>query len=70
MKKRIFALQKYVKRKKKIAFSLAFVCSCFTEMSYFLKFLAKKNVGKQHLSANAYSFVSMKFPYKIAGCKD
>ena len=69
MKKRIFVLQKFVKRAEKIIFSLVSVCFHFTEISYFLNFLSNKNVRKQHLSANAYFCVNMKFSYTIADVK-
>ena len=70
MKKRIFVLRKFVKRAEKIIFSLVFVCFGFTEISYFLRFPSNENVRKQHLSANAYSCVNMKFSYTIAVRKD
>ena len=59
-----------MKRAEKIKFSLVFVCSRFTEISYFLSFPSNENVRKQHLSANAYFCVNMKFSYRIAGRKD
>ena len=70
MKIKIFVLQKFVKRAKKIIFSLVFACFRFTEISYFLNFPSNENVRKQHLSANAYSCVNMKFSYTIAVRKD
>ena len=70
MKIRIFVLRKFVKRTQKIIFSLVFVCFRFTEISYFLNFPSNENVRKQHLSANAYSCVNMKFSYTIAVHKD
>ena len=70
MKKRIFVLQKFVKKSEKIIFSLVFVCFGFTEISYFLSFPSNENVRKQDLSANAYFCVNMKFLYMIAGRKD
>ena len=70
MKKRIFFLRKFVKRVEKIIFSLVFVCFRFTEMSYFLNVPLNENVRKQHLSANTYLCVNMKFSYTIAGRKD
>ena len=70
MKIRIFVLRKFVKRTEKIIFSLVFVCFRFTEISYFLNFPSNENVRKQHLSANAYSCVNMKFSYSIAVRKD
>ena len=70
MKIRIFVLQKFVKRTEKIIFTLVFVCFSFTEISYFLNFPSNENVRKQHLSANAYSCVNMKFSYTIAVRKD
>ena len=69
MKIRIFVLRKFVKRTEKIIFSLVFTCFRFAEM-YFLNFPSKENVRKQHLSANAYSCVNMKFLYTIAVRKD
>ena len=63
MKKRIFVLRKFVKRAGNIIFSLVFVCSRFTEISYFLSFPSNENVWKQHLSGNAYFCVNMKFSY-------
>ena len=51
-------------------FSLVFVCFRFTEISYFLSFPSNKNVRKQHLSANAFFCVNMKFLYMIIGRKD
>ena len=69
MKKKIFVLRKFVKRTEKIIFSLVFVCFRFTEI-YFLNFPSNENVRKQHLSANAYSCVSMKFSHTIAVRKD
>ena len=68
MKIRIFVFRRFVKRTEKIIFSLVFIC--FTEISYFLKFPSNGNVRKQHLSANAYSCVNMKFSYTIAVRKD
>ena len=44
-------------------FSIVFVCFRLTEISYFL---SNKNERKQHLSANVYSCVNMKFSYTIA----
>ena len=70
MKIRIFVLRKFVKRTEKIIFSLVFVCFCFTEISYFLNFPSNENVRKQHLSANAYSCVNMKFSHTIVVRKD
>ena len=70
MKIRIFVLRKFVKRTKNIIFSLVFVCFRFMEMSYFLNFPSNEHVRKQHLSANAYSCVNMKFSYTIAVRKD
>ena len=71
MKIRIFVSRKFVKRTEKIICSLFFVCpKHFTEISYFLNFPSNKNVTKQHLSANAYSCVNMKFRYTIAVRKD
>ena len=70
MKIRIFVLRQFVKRTEKIIFSLVFVCFRFTEISYFLNFPSNENLRKQHLSANAYSYVNMKFPYTIAVPKD
>ena len=70
MKTRIFVLLKFVKRTEKIIFSLVFVCFRFTDISYFLNFSSNENVRKQHLSANAYSCVNMKFSYTIALRKD
>ena len=70
MKIRIFVLQKCVKSTEKIIFSLFFVCFLFTEISYFLNFPSNENIRKQHLSANAYSCVNMKFSYTIAVRKD
>ena len=63
-------LQKFVKRTVKVIFSLVFVCFRFKEISYFLNFPSNKNVRKQHLYANAYSCVNMKFLYAIAVRKD
>ena len=70
MKKIIFVLRKFVKRAEKIIFSLVFVCFHFTEISYFLSFPSNENVRKQHLPANAYFCINMKFSYTIAGRKD
>ena len=70
MKKRIFVLQKFVKRTEKIIFLLFFTCFRFTEISYFLNFPSNKNVRKRHLFANAYSRLNMKVSYKIAVRKD
>ena len=70
MEKRIFILQKFLKTAEKIIFSLVFVCFCFTEISYFPNLPSNKNVKKQHLFANAYSCVNMKFMYMIAVRKD
>ena len=70
MKKVIFVLRKFAKWTEKIIFSSAFVCFRFTEISYFLSFPSNENVRKQHLSANAYFCVNMKFSYMIAGRKD
>ena len=70
MKKRIFVLRKFVKKTEKMIFSLVFVCFRFTEMSYFLNFPSNKNLRKQHLSTNAYTWVNMKFSYMIVVPKD
>ena len=70
MKIRICVLQKFVKSTEKIIFSLFFVCFLFAEISYFLNFPSNENIRKQHLSANAYSCVNMKFSYTIAVRKD
>ena len=70
MKKRIFVLQKFLKRTEKIMFLLVFVCFHFTEISYFLHCPSKGNVRKTHLSASAYFCVNMKFSYAIARRKD
>ena len=69
MKKRIFVLQKFVKRAEKIIFLLVFEGFRFTEISYH-NFPLNENVRKLHLYANAYSCVNMKFSYTIAGGKD
>ena len=69
MKKIIFVLQKFVKRTEKIIFLLVFICFRLTEI-YFLNFPSNENVRKQHLSANAYSCLNMKFSYTIAGLKN
>ena len=66
MKKRIFVLQKFVKRTEMIIFSLVSACFRFTEISCFLDFPSNENVRKQDLSANAYSCVNIKFSYTIA----
>ena len=66
MKKRIFVLRKFVKSAEKIIFSFVFVCFRLTEISYLLSFPSNENVRKQHLSANAYFCVNMKFSYMIA----
>ena len=58
------------KRQKRSFFSSAFVCFRFTKISYFLNFPSNKNVRKQHLSANAYFCINMKFSYMIGGRKD
>ena len=70
MKKKTFVLRKFVKRAEKIIFSLVFEGCRFTEISFFLNFSSKENVRKQHLSANAYSCVNIKFSDTIAGRKD
>ena len=57
-----------VKRTENTIFSLVFVCFRFTEISYFLNFPANENVRKQHLPANAYSCVKMKFLMKMSFC--
>ena len=54
----------------KIIFSLVFAFFRFTEISYFLRFPSDENARKQHLSANAYFSVNMKFLYAIAESKD
>ena len=59
-----------VKRAEKIIFSLVFVCFPFTETSYFLSFPSNENVRKQHLSANVYFCINMKFSYTIPRRKD
>ena len=66
---RIFVLRKFVKRAEKIIFSLVFVCFRFTKISYFLNFPSNEKVRKQNLSANAYSYVNMKFSQTRAVCK-
>ena len=53
MKRRIFVLQKFVKRTENFTFSLDSACFRFTEISYFLTFSSKENVTKQHLFSNA-----------------
>ena len=50
--------------------SLIFVCFRFKETSYFLNFPSNENVRKQHVSANAYSCVNMKFSCAVTGYKD
>ena len=70
MKIKIFVFRKFVKRTEKIIFSLIFVCFRFTEILYFLNFFSNENVRKQHLSANAYSCVNMKFSHTIVVRKD
>ena len=70
MKVRILVLRKFGKRTEKIIFSLVFLSFRFTEISHFLNFPSNENVRKQHLSANAYSCVSMKFSHTIAVRKD
>ena len=70
MKKRIFIFRQFVKRTEETIFSLVFVCFHFTEKSYLLNFPSNENVRKQHLSANAYSRVNIKFSYTIAARKD
>ena len=70
MKKRIFVLRKFVKRAEKIIFSLVFVSFPFTEISYFLSFPLNENVTKQHLSANVYFCINIKFSYTIPRRKD
>ena len=59
-----------MKRAVKIIFSLVFAFFRFTEISYFLRFPSDENARKQHLSANAYFSVNMKFLYAIAESKD
>ena len=54
------------KKMENVIFSLVSVCFRFTEISYFLSFPSNENVRKQHLSANAYFCVNMKFSYMIA----
>ena len=70
MKNRIFVLRKFVTRKWKIIFSLVFVSCHFGEISYFLNVSSNENVRKQHLSANEYFCVNMKFSYTMAGSND
>ena len=70
MKKRIFVLRKFVKSAENIIISFVVVCFGFTDISYLLSFHSNENVRKQHLSANAYFRVNMKFSYMIAWCKD
>ena len=70
IKKRIFVLRKFVKRRENIIFSVVSVFFRFTEISYFLNFPSNENVRKQHLSSNTYSSVNVKFSHKIAGRKD
>ena len=70
MKIRIFVLRKFVKRTEKIIISLDFACFRFMKISYSLNFPSNENARKQHLSANAYSCVNMKFSYTIAIRKD
>ena len=59
-----------MKSAENIIFSLVFLFFRFTKISEFLNFPSNKNVRKQHLSANAYFCVNMKFSYTIAGRKD
>ena len=70
MKKGIFVLRKFVKRTEEIIFSLVSVLFRFTGISYFRNFPSNENVRKQHLSANSYSCVNMRFSYMIAVHKD
>ena len=70
MKKRIFVMRKFVKRKEKIIFSLVFACSRLMEISYFLNSSSDENVRKQQLSGSAYFCLNMKCSHTIAGRKD
>ena len=70
MKKIIFIFQKFLKSAEKTIFSFVFVCFRFTEISYFPSFPSNENVRKQHLSANVYFCINMKFSYMIARRKD
>ena len=68
--KKNFRLTKICERAVKTIFSLVFAFLRFTEISYFLRSSSNGNVRKQHLSANAYFSVNMKFLYAIAESKD
>ena len=67
MKKKFSVLRKFWKRTEKIIFSLVFICFRFTEISCFMGFPSNTILRKQHLFANAYFWVNMKFSYTIAG---
>ena len=71
MKKRIFVLRKFVNSAEKIIFAFVFCIFLFHGIIlYFLMFPSNENVRKQHLSANEYFCVNIKFRYVIAGRKD
>ena len=60
----------FLKRTEKIIFSLVFMYFRFREISYSFNVPSKENVRIQHLSANAYSCVNLKFSYMITVRKD
>ena len=60
--RKAFSSEKKFKKKAEIIFLIVFVCFRF--------FLSKENIRNEHLSANAYSSVNIKFLYIIAVPKD
>ena len=64
MKIKIFVLRKLVKRTEKI------ISYVFISQKYHIFVPSNENARKQRLSANAYSYVNMKFLHTIAVHKD
>ena len=63
--KKNFRLMKICEKDKKDNIFVSFACFRFRKMSYFLV-QSNDNVRKQHLSANGYSCINMKFSYAMA----
>ena len=68
--KKIFVWREFVKTTEKIIFLLLFVCFRLAKIACFLNFPSNKNLRKQHLSANVYCRVKIKFSYTITVRKD
>ena len=68
--KKNFCLTKICEKDRKDRIPFSFRMFPFHRNIIFLNFPSNKNVRKRLLSANAYSFVNMKFSYTIALRKD